>query len=64
MTGKIIRLILAKGFGFIQDDAGVEHFFHRSAVRGAFELLTEGQAVTFDQQDSPKGPRAENVVPK
>jgi CspA family cold shock protein len=40
----------------------VEHFFHRSAVRGAvFELLREGQRVEFAVEDSPKGPRAADV---
>jgi CspA family cold shock protein len=40
----------------------VEHFFHRSSVRGAvFELLREGQRVEFTNEDSPKGPRAADV---
>ena len=38
--GNIARLLIDKGFGFIRDEGGIEHFFHRSAVRGAvFELL-------------------------
>ena len=42
-TGTIARLLIDKGFGFIRDEGGIEHFFHRSAVRGAvFELLREG----------------------
>ena len=46
----------------IRDESGVEHFFHRSAVRGAvFELLREGQRVEFATEDSPKGPRAADV---
>ena len=62
LTGTIARLLIDKGFGFIRDDQGVEHFFHRSAVRGAvFELLREGQAVEFIVEDSPKGPRAGEV---
>lgn len=60
--GTIARLLIDKGFGFIRDDTGVEHFFHRSAVRGAvFELLREGQNVEFQNEDSPKGPRAADV---
>jgi CspA family cold shock protein len=40
----------------------VEHFFHRSSVRGAvFELLREGQRVDFSVEESPKGPRAADV---
>ena len=43
-TGTIARLLIDKGFGFIRDEGGIEHFFHRSSVRGAvFELLREGQ---------------------
>ena len=39
-TGTIARLLIDKGFGFIRDESGIEHFFHRSSVRGAvFELL-------------------------
>ena len=61
-TGTIARLLIDKGFGFIRAEGGTEHFFHRSAVRGAvFELLREGQRVEFTQEDSPKGPRAGEV---
>jgi CspA family cold shock protein len=61
-NGTIARLLIDKGFGFIRDENGVEHFFHRSAVRGAvFELLREGQRVDFQVEDSPKGPRAADV---
>ena len=47
MTGTIARLLIDKGFGFIRDESGVEHFFHRSSVRrgAVFELLREGQRV-------------------
>ena len=61
-SGTIARLLIDKGFGFIRDETGVEHFFHRSAVRGAvFELLREGQRVDFTVEESPKGPRAADV---
>ena len=61
-TGTIARLLIDKGFGFIRDESGMEHFFHRSSVRGAvFELLREGQRVEFTPEDSPKGPRAGDV---
>ena len=32
-TGTIARLLIDKGFGFIRDEGGIEHFFHRSSVR-------------------------------
>ena len=61
-SGTIKRIQRDKGFGFIRDESGVEHFFHRSSVRAAvFELLREGQRVEFTTEDSPKGPRAAEV---
>src|SRR5205085_6827368 len=58
-TGTIARLLIDKGFGFIRDEGGIEHFFHRSSVRGAvFELLREGQRVEFTPEESGQGPRA------
>jgi CspA family cold shock protein len=61
-TGTIARLLIDKGFGFIRDEGGIEHFFHRSSVRGAvFEMLREGQRVEFTQEESGKGPRAGEV---
>ncbi len=61
-SGTIARVLVDKGFGFIRDEGGVEHFFHRSAVRGAvFELLREGQRADFTVEESTKGPRAGEV---
>ena len=61
-TGTIARLLIDKGFGFIRDESGLEHFFHRSSVRGTvFELLREGQRVEFAPEDSQKGPRAGDI---
>ena len=61
-TGTIARLLIDKGFGFVRDESGLEHFFHRSSVRGAvFELLREGQRVDFIIEESQKGPRAGDV---
>jgi CspA family cold shock protein len=64
MTGTVKRLIRDKGFGFIAAQDGNEYFFHQSSCRGtAFDSLREGEAVTFDKGQGPKGPRAENVEP-
>jgi CspA family cold shock protein len=61
-SGTIARLLIDKGFGFIRDESGVEHFFHRSSVRGAVvELLREGQRDEISTDESPKGPRAAEV---
>ena len=62
MNGTIKRLVSDKGFGFIAAGDGNEYFFHQSACsQTAFDDLREGQAVTFDRGQGPKGPRAENV---
>lgn len=62
MTGTIKRLVSDKGFGFIAAGDGNEYFFHQSACSEvSFDSLREGQAVTFDSGQGPKGPRGENV---
>ena len=62
MRGTIKTLMTAKRFGFIASSDGAEYFFHRSAcVDARFDALQEGQAVTFEQGQGPKGPRAEHV---
>ena len=62
MNGTIKRLVSDKGFGFILASDGNEYFFHNSAcAQTAFDDLREGQAVTFDASQGPKGKRAENV---
>jgi CspA family cold shock protein len=62
MNGTIKRLLTDKGFGFILASDGNEYFFHNSACgETRFDDLREGQAVTFDRGQGPKGPRGENV---
>ena len=63
MNGVIKKLISGKGFGFISV-AGQEKdlFFHSKALVGVtFEELHEGDAVTFETEESPKGMNAVNV---
>lgn len=61
-TGKIKKLVRERGFGFISDTDGREVFFHRSSIIDAqFDDLKEEQAVEFEIEQSPKGPRAVNV---
>ena len=53
----------SKGFGFIEKEDGGDVFCHYSAIQDeGFKSLSEGQAVSFDVVDSPKGPKAANVV--
>ena len=61
-NGSVKRLVSEKGFGFVAAPDGLEYFFHQSACTGTpFDSLREGQEVTFDVGQGPKGPRAENV---
>ncbi len=65
MTGIIKSLIVEKNFGFITpDDGGKDIFFHASALADGVQFadLQKGQKVSFDVEDSEKGPRAANVV--
>ena len=52
-----------KGFGFLErDDKEKDVFVHASAVKSAgIRYLNENQKVTFDLEDSPKGPNAINL---
>jgi CspA family cold shock protein len=53
----------SKGFGFIAREDGDDVFVHHTSISGTgFKSLTEGQAVTFDVEKTPKGLRATNVV--
>jgi len=48
MTGTIRTLRVDKGFGFLEDEAGKEYFFHGSAVYGeGLDNLGEGDSVEF-----------------
>ncbi len=52
----------SKGFGFIARDDGEDVFVHHTSISGTgFKTLSEGQAVTFDVEKTPKGLRAVNV---
>jgi cold shock CspA family protein len=62
ISGVIARLVRDKGFGFIKAEGSNDDlFFHRTAYRGQFEELTEGQQVSFVSGHGPKGARAEDV---
>ena len=62
MAEGTIKRLTDKGFGFIETGPGRDLFFHMSAVEGVrFEDLRQGQRVSFNVGQGPKGPRAENV---
>jgi CspA family cold shock protein len=53
----------AKGYGFIEQENGEDVFVHYTAITGeGYRSLAEGAEVEFEIEDSPKGPRAANVV--
>jgi len=53
----------SKGFGFITKEDGEDIFVHHTSITGnGFKSLSEGQAVSFDVEKTPKGLRATNVV--
>ena len=62
MAEGTIKRITNKGFGFIEDGTGTDMFFHSSNVEGVpYEELREGNRVSYNVGQGPKGPRAENV---
>jgi cold shock protein len=62
-TGTIKKVIADRGFGFILADDAKDYFFHRGALDGSldFDRLIGGEAVQFEIETSPKGPRATQV---
>ena len=62
MEGTIARLT-DRGFGFISREGEAKDlFFHSNELKGVeFDDLKEGDTVTFEVADSPKGQNAVNV---
>lgn len=62
-TGTVKWFNDSKGFGFITpDDGGDDLFAHFSAiVESGYKSLKEGQRVSFDLTEGPKGKQASNI---
>ena len=62
MAEGTIKKLTDKGFGFIDSGASKDLFFHMADVEGvSYDDLHEGQRVSYNEGQGPKGPRAENV---
>lgn len=52
-----------KGFGFIEQENGQDLFVHHSAIdMSGFRTLNEGDRVSFEIEDTDRGPKAKSVV--
>ena len=62
MAEGVIKRLTDRGFGFIDDGSAKDLFFHCSSVSDTqFEQLQEGQRVSYEVKQGPRGPAAENV---
>jgi len=62
-TGTVKWFNRTKGFGFIERENGDDVFVHYSAIQGdGFKSLDEGDQVTFEVTEGPKGAQAANVT--
>ena len=64
MNGTVKWFNSEKGFGFITGDDGRDVFAHFSQINvDGFKTLDEGQKVSFEVAQGPKGPQAKEVNP-
>jgi CspA family cold shock protein len=51
-----------KGYGFIETSEGHDVFVHHTSIEGVgFKSLSEGQRVSFEEEQGTKGPQAVRV---
>ena len=63
MLGKVKWFNEKKGFGFISGEDGmiISYYFSKINKEG-FKTVNEGEEVSFDVEEGPKGPQATNVI--
>ncbi len=62
-SGRVKWFNNAKGWGFIEGEAGSDIFVHYSQINGeGFRTLREGDVVEFELKDGPRGQFAERVI--
>ncbi len=63
-TGTVKWFNESKGYGFITpNNGGDDVFVHFNAIQSSgFKTLSEGQSVTYEVEQGPKGLQASNVV--
>ncbi len=63
MNGTVKWFNAEKGYGFITSEEGNDVFAHFSQIqKDGYKSMDEGNKVTFDVVNGPKGPQAENIV--
>ncbi len=62
-NGTVKWFTAEKGYGFISQESGDDVFVHFSAIQGkGFKTLEEGQSVSFEIEEGPRGKQASNVT--
>ncbi len=52
-----------KGYGFIEQDEGRDIFVHYSSINMiGFKTLVDGDRVSFEVEETERGPQAKNVI--
>lgn len=63
MKGTVKWFNADKGFGFITTEEGKDVFAHFSQINSdGFRTLNEGEEVSFEVAQGPRGEQAENIV--